>query len=171
MFEEPVCFPLSESAGLTPADCAKEEHRRAFSTQHSRRSVRGAVLTSSQKPKNIKIENAEIEFKSGLNTITGETGAGKSILLDCISFVLGWNSRSDLLRKTSETGEVVAEFLVPENHITLAILDEADIPASKPLIIIRRTISDQGKRKRVYLNDRVVSLEFLKSILFFRKIK
>ena len=110
------------------------------------------------------IENAEIEFKSGLNTITGETGAGKSILLDCISFVLGWNSRSDLLRKTSEPGEVVAEFLVPANHITLEILDEADIPASKPLIIIRRTISDQGKRKRVYLNDRVVSLEFLKSI-------
>ena len=110
------------------------------------------------------IENAEVEFKTGLNTVTGETGAGKSILLDCLSFVLGWNNRSDLLRKADEPGEVVAEFSVPSNHITLEILLEADIPVGKPLIIIRRTISDRGRRKRIYVNDRVVSLEFLKTI-------
>ena len=52
------------------------------------------------------IDLVELEFKKGLNTLTGETGAGKSVLLDCLGFVLGWNNSSDLVRDGAEVGEL-----------------------------------------------------------------
>ena len=58
------------------------------------------------------VEKAEISFSSGLNVFTGETGAGKSIILDCLSFVLGNKSRKRFVRTLCDRGEVVAEFKV-----------------------------------------------------------
>ncbi|MEM9843540.1 MAG: AAA family ATPase, partial [Pseudomonadota bacterium] len=62
------------------------------------------------------IDRLELEFQPGLNVLTGETGAGKSILLDALGFVLGWRGRADLVRSGAEQGEVVAWFDLPEDH-------------------------------------------------------
>ena len=56
------------------------------------------------------IDHLELEFQPGLNVLTGETGAGKSILLDCLGFVLGWRGRAELVRQGAAQGEVVAWF-------------------------------------------------------------
>ena len=53
------------------------------------------------------IDHLELQFEAGLNVLTGETGAGKSILLDCLGFVLGWRGRAELVRKGADQGEVV----------------------------------------------------------------
>ena len=58
----------------------------------------------------VLIEAADLEFRPGLNVLTGETGAGKSILLDCLGFVLGWRGRGGEVRAGAAEGEVVAEF-------------------------------------------------------------
>ena len=60
----------------------------------------------------VLIERAELGFEPGLNVLTGETGAGKSILLDSLGFVLGWRGRGDLVRSGAARGEVTAEFEV-----------------------------------------------------------
>ena len=67
------------------------------------------------------IDRLELEFQPGLNVLTGETGAGKSILLDSLGFVLGWRGRAELVRKGAAQGEVLAEF---------DLQDFADYPAS-----------------------------------------
>ena len=65
------------------------------------------------------IEAAEMRFRSGLNELTGETGAGKSILLDCLGFVLGWRGRGEA-RAGSTEGEVTAGFALSPGHAACA---------------------------------------------------
>ena len=62
------------------------------------------------------IEAAELDFRPGLNVLTGETGAGKSILLDCLGFVLGWRGRGGEVRPGAAQGEVVATFALGADH-------------------------------------------------------
>lgn len=71
------------------------------------------------------IAEAELSFAPGLNVLTGETGAGKSILLDSLGFVLGWRTRADLVRAGAAQGEVTAEFTLPADHPAFALLAEA----------------------------------------------
>jgi DNA repair protein RecN (Recombination protein N) len=72
------------------------------------------------------IEAAELRFRPGLNVLTGETGAGKSILLDCLGFVLGWRTRAEV-RAGADAGEVTAAFLWPDGHPAAALLAEAGL--------------------------------------------
>ena len=74
------------------------------------------------------IDHLELGFQPGLNVLTGETGAGKSILLDSLGFVLGWRGRAELVRSGAEQGEVTAVFDLPEGHAALAVLEEAGLP-------------------------------------------
>ncbi|HRO11545.1 MAG TPA: AAA family ATPase, partial [Amaricoccus sp.] len=67
------------------------------------------------------IEAAELRFRPGLNVLTGETGAGKSILLDCLGFVLGWRGRG-AVRAGAAEGEVTAAFALPPGHAAGAVL-------------------------------------------------
>ncbi|MGB0439328.1 MAG: AAA family ATPase, partial [Paracoccaceae bacterium] len=62
------------------------------------------------------IDRLDLRFEPGLNVLTGETGAGKSILLDSLGFVLGWRGRAELVRQGAAQGEVVAEFDLPGHH-------------------------------------------------------
>ena len=71
------------------------------------------------------IDKLDLAFQPGLNVLTGETGAGKSILLDALGFVLGWRGRAELVRQGAEQGEVVAEFDLPSGHPARAVLEEA----------------------------------------------
>ena len=75
------------------------------------------------------IDRLELAFQPGLNVLTGETGAGKSILLDALGFVLGWRGRAELVRQGAEQGEVTAWFDVPAGHPVFAVLEEAGIGA------------------------------------------
>lgn len=108
------------------------------------------------------IDRLEVEFQPGLNVLTGETGAGKSILLNALGFVLGWRGRGDLVREGAAQGEVMAEFDLGCDHPVRDILAEAGLPYDDSLIL-RRTNSRDG-RKQAYVNDRRCSAEILRRI-------
>ncbi|GAA0294623.1 DNA repair protein RecN [Rhodovulum strictum] len=108
------------------------------------------------------IDRLELAFRPGLNALTGETGAGKSILLDALGFVLGWRGRADLVRAGATQGEVVAVFDLPSGHAARAVLDEAGLDAGDELIL-RRVTTAEG-RKTAWVNDRRVSAEVLRAL-------
>ncbi|KPA23145.1 DNA repair protein RecN [Shimia sp. SK013] len=108
------------------------------------------------------IDRLELAFQPGLNVLTGETGAGKSILLDSLGFVLGWRGRAELVRVGAEQGEVVAEFDLPEGHPAHVILEDAGLPGGDELILRRVNRSDG--RKTAWVNDRRCSGEVLRRL-------
>ncbi|MGK7726736.1 DNA repair protein RecN [Marinovum sp. F03] len=108
------------------------------------------------------IDHLELAFQPGLNVLTGETGAGKSILLDSLGFVLGWRGRAELVRAGAKQGEVVAEFDLPPGHAAFAVLEEAGLPVTDELIL-RRVNTAEG-RKTAWVNDRRCSGEVLRQL-------
>lgn len=108
------------------------------------------------------IDRLELNFQPGLNVLTGETGAGKSILLDALGFVLGWRGRADLVRAGAAQGEVSAVFDLPPGHAARAVLEAAGLEVGDELIL-RRTNSADG-RKTAYVNDRRASGEVLRDL-------
>lgn len=108
------------------------------------------------------IDRLDLTFQPGLNVLTGETGAGKSILLDCLGFVLGWRGRADLVRQGATQGEVTAVFDLPAGHAARAVLAEAGIEAGDELILRRVTTADG--RKTAWVNDRRASAEVLRDL-------
>ncbi len=108
------------------------------------------------------IDRLELSFQPGLNVLTGETGAGKSILLDALGFVLGWRTRAELVRAGAAQGEAVAIFDLPDGHPAHAILAEAGLPGGAELIL-RRTTTPDG-RPTAYVNDRRSSAEVLRAL-------
>ncbi|MDP5305539.1 DNA repair protein RecN [Paracoccus spongiarum] len=109
------------------------------------------------------IDRLSLGFGPGLNVLTGETGAGKSILLDCLGFVLGWRGRADLVRQGAAQGEVTAVFDLPPGHPARAILSEAGIEIADEELILRRVNGGDG-RKTGFVNDRRVSGEVLRQL-------
>ena len=108
------------------------------------------------------IDRLSLEFAPGLNVLTGETGAGKSILLDCLGFVLGWRGRAELVRTGAPQGEVTAVFDLPAGHPARDLLAEAGIEVEEELILRRVNAADG--RKTGWVNDRRVSGEVLRSL-------
>lgn len=109
------------------------------------------------------IDRLELAFQPGLNVLTGETGAGKSILLDSLGFVLGWRGRADLVRSGADTGEVTAEFHLTPDHPAHAVLEEAGWEIEDDALILRR-INTRDGRKTAYVNDRRCSGEMLRAL-------
>ncbi len=108
------------------------------------------------------IDRLELGFQPGLNVLTGETGAGKSILLDSLGFVLGWRGRADLVRQGAEQGEVTAWFDLPPGHPAHTVLEEAGLPGGDELIL--RRINGRDGRKTAWVNDRRCSGEVLRAL-------
>ncbi|WP_299625373.1 DNA repair protein RecN [uncultured Tateyamaria sp.] len=108
------------------------------------------------------IDRLELSFQPGLNVLTGETGAGKSILLDSLGFVLGWRGRADLVRQGAAQGEVTAWFDLPEDHPAQAVLDGAGLPRGDELIL--RRVNTADGRKTAWVNDRRCSGEVLRAL-------
>ncbi len=122
------------------------------------------MLTSLEIRDVLIIDRLSLTFKPGLNVLTGETGAGKSILLDALGMVLGWRGRADLVRQGAAQGEVVAVFDLPKDHIALDVLKDAGISAELGEdLILRRVVTPDG-RKQGYVNDRRVSGEVLRDL-------
>lgn len=109
------------------------------------------------------IDRLSLALQPGLNVLTGETGAGKSILLDALGFVLGWRTRADLVRTGADQGEVTAEFDLPAGHAAHAVLSEAGIAAEDGALILRRVTTADGRRS-AWANDRRVSAEVLRAL-------
>ncbi|WP_375280612.1 DNA repair protein RecN [Pseudooctadecabacter sp.] len=108
------------------------------------------------------IDRLELAFQPGLNVLTGETGAGKSILLDSLGFVLGWRGRAELVRQGAEQGEVTAEFDLPDTHPAWDVLREAGFTYDDALIL--RRINTRDGRKTAWINDRRVSGDILRRV-------
>ena len=110
----------------------------------------------------VLIEKLSISFQEGLCALTGETGAGKSILLDSLGLALGNRADLGLIRKGADKGQVTAEFDLPIKHDVWNALDELDISHDHELTI-RRNLNKDG-RSKIYINDLPVSLNALKQI-------
>lgn len=108
------------------------------------------------------IDRLDLDFQPGLNVLTGETGAGKSILLDSLGFVLGWRGRAELVRSGADQGEVVAVFDLPEGHAAHRVLAEAGLPDGDELIL--RRVNSRDGRKTAWVNDRRCSGEVLRAL-------
>lgn len=119
------------------------------------------MLTSLHISNIVLIEKLNLEFGSGLNILTGETGAGKSILLDALALALGARSDAGLVRHGCDTASVIAEFDCANEKI-LNILNENGIDFDGN-IILRRSLTTDGK-SRAWINDIPVSIKTLKQI-------
>lgn len=108
------------------------------------------------------IEHIAVEFGNGLNIITGETGAGKSILIDAMSLLLGERASTEVIRKGATKSFVEGIFNVKGNKKVKSLLDENEIEFNDELII-RREISFKGSN-RCFINDTPVNLNLVKDI-------
>ena len=119
------------------------------------------MLISLQISNIVLIEKLNLEFGRGLNVLTGETGAGKSILLDALSLALGARSDTGLIRHGCDMASVIAEFDASSNDLR-AIMSENGIEYDG-YIILRRTLSLDGK-SRAWINNTPVSIKTLKQV-------
>ncbi len=108
------------------------------------------------------IDRLVLDFQPGLNVLTGETGAGKSILLDSLGFVLGWRGRAELVRAGAEKGEVTAIFEPPVGHPAWHVLADAGFEPEGELIL--RRVNYPDGRKQAWVNDRRASGEVLRAL-------
>ena len=108
------------------------------------------------------IEDIEIDFKDGLTVLTGETGAGKSLIIDCIGLLLGERAASEMIRQGEEKAIVQGVF---DNNTPLlrAALEKAGVPEKDGLIEIKRTIS--SAKNVIKINDATITLNELKYIM------
>ncbi|SIT59504.1 DNA repair protein RecN [Mesorhizobium prunaredense] len=118
----------------------------------SRLSIRDIVL----------IEKLDIDFSSGLSVLTGETGAGKSILLDALSLALGARGDASLVRHGAAQGQIIAVFDVPRNHPARMLLADNAIEDDGD-IILRRVQTADG-RTRVFVNDQPSSVTLMRDV-------
>jgi DNA repair protein RecN (Recombination protein N) len=115
----------------------------------------------------VLIERLDIEFSRGLAALTGETGAGKSILLDAFALALGGRGDASLVRHGAEQGQVTAVFDVPRGHPAAAILadnglDDGSLQGSGEMILRRVQLADG--RTRAFINDQAISVQTLKAV-------
>ena len=113
------------------------------------------------------VENLSVEFTMGMTTVTGESGAGKSILLDALDLLLGARAKRDEILHGDSKIELVAEFDIGKSPDVIAILVQDDFTDLKaPECIIRRVINPEG-RSRAFINNIPVTQQFLRSIADF----
>src|SRR3954471_21940316 len=140
-------WPGSSLDRLAPGRRVRPNHTiRNRSRMLARLSIRDIVL----------VERLDIEFCRGLAVLTGETGAGKSILLDAFALALGGRGDAGLVRHGVEQGQVTATFDVPKGHPATKILaenglDDTSSAGSCELILRRVQLSDG--RTRAFIND------------------
>jgi DNA repair protein RecN (Recombination protein N) len=110
----------------------------------------------------VLIDRLDIDFAAGLSVLTGETGAGKSILLDAFALALGARGDANLVRAGVEQGQVTAAFDVPADHPARALLAANELPAEDQLIMRRVQLADG--RTRAFVNDQPVGVQVLRSL-------
>src|SRR3954465_15259804 len=100
----------------------------------------------------VLIERLDLAFGAGLTVLTGETGAGKSILLDSLGLALGARAEAGVGRAGGEQASVTASFAPPPTHPVLELLSEQGIGLDEDEVVVRRVVSRDG-RSRATIND------------------
>src|ERR1700690_4476876 len=114
----------------------------------------------------VLIDRLDIDFGAGLAALTGETGAGKSILLDAFALALGARGEAALVREGAEQGQVIAAFDLAKEHPARRLLTDNDLiadPAAEDELIVRRVQFADG-RTRAFVNDQPVSVQVLRAL-------
>ena len=111
----------------------------------------------------VLIDHLELEFNKGLSVLTGETGAGKSILLDSLGLALGNRADVDLIRPGAKQAVVAATFEVDNNHSLNNLLTEHGLSPEDGLVIMRRVVGSDG-RSRAFINDQATTVTLLREI-------
>lgn len=111
----------------------------------------------------VLIDRLDLAFAPGLSVLTGETGAGKSILLDALGLALGARADSGLVRHGREQASVTAEFDPPPGHAVDAVIAEAELDPRDGPLILRRVVAADG-RSRAYVNDQPTSVTLLRRL-------
>jgi len=112
------------------------------------------------------VERVRVQFHAGLNLLTGETGSGKSIVVDALGLVLGGRASADMVRSDTERARVAAIFEAPQNRVLLGLLDQAGVPVEDGELLIEREILAGGK-SRAFLGNRPVTVALLREIAPF----
>jgi DNA repair protein RecN (Recombination protein N) len=110
----------------------------------------------------VLIDRLDIDFGGGLAALTGETGAGKSILLDAFALALGARGEAALVRQGAEQGQVIAAFDVAKDHPARRVLAENELAGDDELIVRRVQFADG--RTRAFVNDQPVSVQVLRAL-------
>jgi len=111
----------------------------------------------------VLIDRLELGFRPGLCVLTGETGAGKSILLDALGLALGMRAESGLVRQGAEQAVVTAEFALPADHPARQLLVEQGLDAGEDALVLRRVLAADG-RSRAFVNDQPASVGLLRQL-------
>ena len=111
------------------------------------------------------IDELSVEFGSGLNLLTGETGSGKSIIVDSLAALTGTRVSSDLIKEGESTAQIEGLFSIGVTYRLAAVFEECgiDIDADENELIVRRELSQAGKN-RVFVNNQLVTQGVLKQI-------
>jgi DNA repair protein RecN (Recombination protein N) len=109
------------------------------------------------------IDSVAVSFQPGLNVLTGETGAGKSMLLDAILLVRGARAQTDVIRTDTETATVEAVFEVAPRGAAAVVLDEAGLGLEQGQVVVRRELTRSG-RHRAFVNDSPVTVGLLERL-------
>jgi DNA repair protein RecN (Recombination protein N) len=112
------------------------------------------------------VERVRVRFHAGLNLLTGETGSGKSIVVDALGLVLGGRASADMVRSDTERARVAAIFEVPKDAGLLGLLDQAGAPVEEGELLIEREVLAGGK-SRAFLGNRPVTIALLREIAPF----
>lgn len=110
----------------------------------------------------VLIDHLMLDVSAGLSVLTGETGAGKSILLDALGLIRGDRADTGLIRKGETQASVTAAFDVPETHAVFDVLRDQGFDIEVPLVL-RRVLGADGK-SRAFINDQMVSVSLMKTI-------
>ncbi|MFO7885209.1 MAG: DNA repair protein RecN [Desulfobacteraceae bacterium] len=108
------------------------------------------------------IDDIRISFSNGLSVLTGETGAGKSIIIEAVNLLLGGRAAAGLVRTGEDSAELEALFDIPQDSEAAALMKEQEMDPNEGLMI-RRIISSEG-RHRVFINARLSTMQLLKQI-------
>ena len=109
------------------------------------------------------VESVELELTGGFTVLTGETGAGKSILVDALDLLVGGRADAGVVRESAERAELAAEFEVAPGGALVAYLDENELAGDPGLLLLRRVIDRTG-RSRAFVNGRSATLAQLKEV-------
>lgn len=124
----------------------------------------GPLLTELSIRDVVLIDALDLKFDNGLGVLTGETGAGKSILLDALGLALGTRAETRLVRHGKDKATVIARFNCHADHTALALLADNDIDIDETEdLTLRRSVSSDG-RSRAYVNDQPVSIGLLRDL-------
>src|SRR5688572_10955027 len=106
------------------------------------------------------VENVTVAFTPGLNVLTGETGAGKSILIDALLLLRGARAQTDVIRADADAATVEAVFQLPRSGPAATVLEETALSTDDGELVIRRELTRAG-RHRAFVNDSAVTVALL----------